>query len=369
MNSIPTVIDAVCTIAGAFNGAIKAGVAVSKMINEANISKLKQASLTSRSAALALDIFEIHKGDKKKNIDLPARFSMNPEPFGKMKTAQGIIDLIQKKMFFSAEILQNTFETSCIIENKFLEDLKQNPNAKRATWKINEEGFYAIDTFKEIDQKECERNIALFKKLTPGFYRQHYIEESYQVIIIRTIERILRQRVLNDRIQELDVDQAFNFKEKNQIPEEFLGDKIFNKYICAITHHPIRNILMELDDVRNPIFYDRQAIEKWLEQYPYSPVTGKHLTLEQLFLNPLIQDRIDARLEFYERQIKIYLLALKKDMPNPKKVKPEIKEKPQIKPADKKAKEKSTFFKIISAPFVFIKNCFMSIYKRIFGKD
>lgn len=362
MSAIPGVINALCSIIRPLSHAVNIYIDVADIITEENISGLKVASVVSKSAILALDILGIignHSGKfssktlqnikaaegSVRMIDMPIQFAKTKQKLGtKVKTAQGVIHLIEKGMIGpSLSILRNICEANFYYEKNFFEAVKQNPEAKRPVWRGNENGDPILEGYKPIDPKECEMNMELFEKITACLNMKEIsaeiglLEGAYRIIILRTFEKILnRNRIQNNIPQNLqpiepqapqveppapiDIDDLFNFKKLPNIPEEFHNDPVFSKYICPITQSPIRFIVMDplTKDAENPTFYEHDAIRRWLaqkprlpDQKPTSPATGKPLKVEALLLRPDLQYRIDNRLEFYENEVKNYILNLK----------------------------------------------------------
>lgn len=89
------------------------------------------------------------------------------------------------------------------------------------------------------------------------------------------------------------------------IPEPLHNDRVFNRYICSISHSPIRH---PVGDPTNPrVLYEREMIIEWLLRNPTSPTTRQHLTIHQLIPRPAVQALINARLIEHEDRLWDYL--------------------------------------------------------------
>ncbi len=71
-----------------------------------------------------------------------------------------------------------------------------------------------------------------------------------------------------------------------EIPDCLYDDEIFSRFICPITQRPIRFIIFEPN---KKIFYEKAAIEQWLDQCPISPITRQPLRKEDLVPAPAVQ--------------------------------------------------------------------------------
>lgn len=367
--TIPEVINGICSAVRPIYGALDLCVDVADIITEENLSGLKIASAVSKSALLALDILGIvgHHTGKISNktltriksaefatriIDAPIQFAKTKKNLGpKINTAQGIIHLIEKGAIGPITgILRNLCETTFYQEKNYLDEVKKNANTKRPVYKLNEDGDVVLSGYKVIDPKECEDNIILYTRIIAGLnvsetvVRFGFLEASYRIIITRTLEKILNKyqnRVQPRCIQQVnriplqqnpirqvarvpqqvnqalqpnmvDIDNLFKFRQLPAIPEEFLNDKIFSKYVCLLSQCPIRFIVQDPYSVgaENPTFYEKNFIMGWLAEHASSPLNRQPLSLDQLILRPDIQKMIDGRLEFYENEVKNYLINL-----------------------------------------------------------
>lgn len=328
-------------------------VNVSEAITEADISGLKMTAAVSKSAILALDILGIighHSGKISNNalsvikeiettvriVDLPVHFSNEIKKLGdRILTAEGIIHLIEKGAIAPiAGLCKTTLQSAFFSEKHYLELVKKDSTAQRPVYGKDIFGETEIKGYRTIDANECEKNIALFDKIATGLNvteaiaNSSSIEGVYRTLISRTMQNLVRHDrpqppsqdgeqpqvapvVIqhNEPQNQVDINNLFKFKNMNSIPLELHTDRILKKYICPITQCPIRHIVQDPGTINaaNPTFYEKEAIERWLETHDTSPATRDFLFKDDLILRPDIQREIDQRLEFHEREVKVFI--------------------------------------------------------------
>jgi len=83
------------------------------------------------------------------------------------------------------------------------------------------------------------------------------------------------------------------------IPQALHHDPILSRHICPITNHPIRFIVGDPDGIT---FYERSEIMRIINEDGISPATRQPLIASQLVTRADLQQQIDSRLAFHERQ-------------------------------------------------------------------
>ncbi len=85
------------------------------------------------------------------------------------------------------------------------------------------------------------------------------------------------------------------------IPDDFHEDVVFSKYICPITHAPIRH---PVRDPNGTTLYERAAIEEAIQRTHRSPITRWPLEKTQLQQVPVLKAAINQRLTFHEQNLR-----------------------------------------------------------------
>jgi hypothetical protein len=206
-------------------------------------------------------------------------------------------------------------------EMRMLEKLADDPEAVRPIYEPNMDecdGSNELTGYRKIDAQECEKTIALFKKIQAGLSVSYLTSQTcgFMARITLFIRRQLlaqlnqanrRDNQGGDPLQnpiEIDVDllRSQQIKKLEEIPIEFHNDDIFNNYLCKLEDLPIRYIVQDPTiEGEASVFYEKAAIEKWLQLKSISPITRKPLTSVQLMPRPDLQSIIDKRLEYYAK--------------------------------------------------------------------
>jgi hypothetical protein len=112
-------------------------------------------------------------------------------------------------------------------------------------------------------------------------------------------------RLSNNKMEQIGgALQEFNLLALEEIPLPLHADGVFRRYICPITHQPIR---FPVGDPNGNTIYERSAILNWLQVRRVSPITRRPLFPHQLIPKPGLQALIDHRLGFHERRLWNYL--------------------------------------------------------------
>lgn len=83
------------------------------------------------------------------------------------------------------------------------------------------------------------------------------------------------------------------------------NDNLFKKYICPITHEPIRDPVG--DPHTSTTLYERAAIHTWLSNHQVSPWTNKPLEPSQLIEKPALKNAINHRLRYHQEKVWEYM--------------------------------------------------------------
>jgi len=106
--------------------------------------------------------------------------------------------------------------------------------------------------------------------------------------------------------QNVDVEALeLDFQRCPRIPNVLHNDDIFRRFICPITHHPIRDPVR--DPINNQTLYERSAIVNWLSVHHHSPMTRRPLEANQLIEAPGVKAVIDQRLDYHRRGLLNYI--------------------------------------------------------------
>ena len=100
---------------------------------------------------------------------------------------------------------------------------------------------------------------------------------------------------------------SVNLLSLSYIPEALHNDRTFKKFICPITHAPIRHPLKSPHDVGR--LYEASSIRKWLSRNNVCPLTMQPLSVEELIEVPVLQRIIDERLTHYQEDINAAIKA------------------------------------------------------------
>ncbi len=174
-----------------------------------------------------------------------------------------------------------------------------------------------MEGYKTINPKECEESLATNNALAQALATIRIGTDVISELALKVTKSSL---VINDELSTHTYDmlktwlQGFeaarlpdngpvNLIELSHIPGPLHGDKVFKQFICPITHHPIRDPVMDPDRVT---YYERSAIANWIlfeegqgKGPARSPKTSKPIKLSDLVEAPAVKLAIDARLEMH----------------------------------------------------------------------
>lgn len=89
------------------------------------------------------------------------------------------------------------------------------------------------------------------------------------------------------------------------IPTPLEDDIVFSRYVCSITHEPVRD---PVGDPNGHALYERAAIMEWLNRgNNRSPVTQQAMTSRDLIEKPILRRLIDRRLKYHEQRLWDYM--------------------------------------------------------------
>lgn len=165
-------------------------------------------------------------------------------------------------------------------------------------------GYRPIDVqecHKIIARDECSERIATCVRVVAEIAMVSGTESLYFSLV-----QFLQDRGLPPGGDE-DRDEDHILLNLDAIPDPLHTDVVFSKYICPITHSPIRH---PVGDPTNPrVLYEKDMIVTWLKTHHTSPTTRKPLTISQLIPKPALQALINARLIEHEDRLWDYLEA------------------------------------------------------------
>ena len=93
----------------------------------------------------------------------------------------------------------------------------------------------------------------------------------------------------------------FDLLALNSIPDLLHDDPVFARYLCPITHAPIR---FPMRDKNGKTVYERDEIVKYLVQSGISPFTRQPHTVAELQPVPALQRLIDNQLAFHSERLR-----------------------------------------------------------------
>lgn len=158
---------------------------------------------------------------------------------------------------------------------------------------------------KPISTQECEKNREGFEKGDLALTLIKAVLESKVASKIGApffapqipLENPTRQQEIAPPLDESDASDllTLSYIPKNLYEDD--PDSIFLRYVCPITHMPIRHPVKDPTVIGNHCAcYEKKAIYDWLRRNPRSVLTNLPLTISQLLPMPAAQNLIDAKL-------------------------------------------------------------------------
>ncbi len=158
------------------------------------------------------------------------------------------------------------------------------------------EAWIAVHHNSPTSERPLER-----EDLVPARDVQEIIDNQLRVL---EAERTAMEQEMREDLdrQQHEYDQEIARQDalrREAIPEEFEDDLILRQYVCPITRAPIRHPVIDptsatLTSVGT--MYERDAIEEWVNRSHRSPLTRKHLEINDLVPGTNVQSIIDNRL-------------------------------------------------------------------------
>jgi hypothetical protein len=185
---------------------------------------------------------------------------------------------------------------------------EEGESAMRPVYELGSDGELQQTGCRPIDPKECRETIESNKQIADISTTIRIISESEMTSkTIRTSHTLYEQLAywLGSQPPLQPAGPAINLLALQEIPEALEQDIVFRRYICAITHSPIRD---PVGDPNGHALYERRAIMEWLNRGHYtSPVTNQPLRPDQLVEKPVLKVLIEDRLHYHEQRLWEYI--------------------------------------------------------------
>jgi len=298
---------------------------------------LEKASVVNRLILLGFTIAEVGMviGGKKSDalaalkaielvprvLDLP--LTINLEATKSDGSLRSVIGLVEKGVIASgASILRVSAQSHCYIEQHYMqmspEELK---NAKRPVYELKWNGSeheQVLVGHKPVDLEECKDNFAkegrngMVAAAVAYWAQSDFVETvmgEQRAPLYERLHNFFRRAPGQQAVQEnphVDVEALeVDFQRYPRIPNVLHNDDVFRRFICPITHDPIRDPVR--DPTNNQTLYERSAIVNWLRVHRNSPMTRRPLEIDQLIEAPGIKAVIDRRLDHHRQGLLNYI--------------------------------------------------------------
>ena len=97
----------------------------------------------------------------------------------------------------------------------------------------------------------------------------------------------------------------WNFRDFTEIPDPLRDDQVLSYFTCRLTMLPILHPVMIAG--QQNVYYERSAIEAWIQSAQAFPVTEQPLSRDQVIEVPAVQAVIDHRLRFHQNRLESFM--------------------------------------------------------------